>query len=60
MKITRLNYYKNPDSVKRKVLVDTDRLKEKTKDYLQTGWVVIAGLHDRIESKIDNILDIEG
>lgn len=51
MTITRLNYYKNPDRVIRKVLLDTDRLKERIKQLPER----IVELNDWVDDKIDKV-----
>jgi hypothetical protein len=49
MTITKLNYYKNPDRITRKVLLDTDRVKEKVKQLPER----IEDINVLVDGKID-------
>jgi hypothetical protein len=48
MKITELRYYKNPDRVKRKVLLDTYRLGRRVKEFYDST-------NDRVDRKLDRL-----
>ena len=54
MQITRVNTYKNPDRVRRKVLLDSDRLKEKARGIFYR----IEDANEHIDNKIDRACQI--
>jgi hypothetical protein len=55
MKITKVSTYRNPDRIKRRVLLDTDQPKNRPRNIVERIEEALEYL-SRVEHRVDNLL----
>jgi hypothetical protein len=61
MKITRIDRYRNPNRIKRKVLLDTDQVKNKPRhivERIEDAVEALSAIDEWLDKKLTNICDI--